>query len=89
MKVVYQARAMPKKFVAQRVVRCPPMCEEVDEARKVTDRVAEVLSSIGVRCTVFHDDTSTSQSQNLDTIVRAHNNAGPHDLDVSVHFNAL
>ena len=66
----------------------PPMCEEVDEARKVTDRVAEVLSSIGVGVTVFHDDTSTSQSQNLDTIVRAHNNAGPHDLDVSVHFNA-
>ena len=66
----------------------PPMCEEVDEARKVTDRVAEVLSSIGVGVTVFHDDTSTSQSQNLDTIVRAHNSAGPHDLDVSTHFNA-
>ena len=56
-------------------------------ARSLT-ACAEVLSSIGVGVTVFHDDTSTSQSRKSDTIVRSHNSAGPHDLDVSVHFNA-
>jgi len=62
---------------------------EVDEARKVVERLAEELRSRGVDVTVFHDNTSTSQGQNLDTIVSAHNHALPHELDVSVHFNAF
>jgi N-acetylmuramoyl-L-alanine amidase len=36
---------------------------------------------------VFHDNTSHSQSENLNTIVN-HHNAQARDLDVSVHFNA-
>ena len=61
----------------------PPQCDEVDEARKIVDRVAELLG-----CVKFHDNTSTSQSQNLNTIVAWHNNQ-TRDLDTSIHFNAF
>ena len=62
--------------------------DEVDEARKVVDRLAEELATRGVDVVTFHDDTSTSQSQNLNTIVAAHN-CEDRDLDISVHFNAF
>jgi N-acetylmuramoyl-L-alanine amidase len=61
--------------------------DEVDEARRVVTRVAELWSAAGVSVKTFHDDTSTTQSQNLQTIVNYHN-AQARDLDVSVHFNA-
>jgi N-acetylmuramoyl-L-alanine amidase len=61
--------------------------DEVDEARRVVDRVAQLLADVGVSCKTFHDNTSTSQSTNLNTIVNYHN-AQTRDLDVSVHFNA-
>jgi N-acetylmuramoyl-L-alanine amidase len=61
--------------------------DEVNEARKVTDQVARKLTARGVDVKVFHDDTSTSQNQNLNTIVNFHNKQ-KRDLDVSVHFNA-
>ena len=61
--------------------------DEVDEARRVVERVAEMLDDRGVDVTVFHDDTSKTVSENLDTIVNFHN-AQARDLDVSVHFNA-
>jgi N-acetylmuramoyl-L-alanine amidase len=61
--------------------------DEVDEARKVVDSVAEILRSNGVVVEVFHDDTSTTQSENLETIVDWHN-AQNRQLDISVHFNA-
>jgi N-acetylmuramoyl-L-alanine amidase len=61
--------------------------DEVDEARKVTTAVAKMLQSAGVGVKEFHDDTSTTQSQNLKTIVDYHNRQS-RDLDVSVHFNA-
>ena len=60
---------------------------EVEEARRVVERVAEMLKARGVEVTVFHDNTSTTQSQNLDWIV-SHHNGCERDLDVSVHFNA-
>jgi len=60
----------------------PPQLDEVNEARRIVDRVAETLG-----CPKFHDNTSTSQSQNLDAIVAWHNKQ-TRDLDVSVHFNA-
>ena len=62
--------------------------DEVDEARRVVGRVAEYLTEAGVDVVEFHDDTSTTQSENLDRIVDFHNSQGEHDLDVSVHFNA-
>ena len=61
--------------------------DEVDEARRVVERVADGLAVRGVDVKVFHDETSHSQNENLDTIVNYHN-AQTRDLDVSVHFNA-
>jgi N-acetylmuramoyl-L-alanine amidase-like protein len=61
--------------------------DEVDEARKVVEGVAEKLRDRDVDVKVFHDDTSYSQNVNLETIVNYHN-AQNRDLDVSVHFNA-
>jgi N-acetylmuramoyl-L-alanine amidase len=61
--------------------------DEVDEARKVVNRVAEMLAGAGVKTEVFHDDVSTGQSENLERIVAFHNGE-ERDLDVSVHFNA-
>lgn len=65
----------------------PPYLDEVDEARKVVNRVAELWNANGVGVEFFHDDTSTSVNQNLSTIVNWHN-ARSRDYDVSVHFNA-
>jgi N-acetylmuramoyl-L-alanine amidase len=62
--------------------------DEVDEARRVVDRAAEILPRLGVDVTVFHDDVSDDQSENLNRIVDFHN-AQARDLDVSVHFNAF
>jgi N-acetylmuramoyl-L-alanine amidase len=61
--------------------------DEVDEARKVVEAVASNLRKAGVTVDTFHDDTSTTQDENLATIVNFHN-AQQRDLDVSVHFNA-
>jgi hypothetical protein len=62
--------------------------DEVDEARKVVNRVTDILNGMGVQTIKFHDDVSTTQSQNLDRIVDFHN-AQTRDWDVSVHFNAF
>jgi len=61
--------------------------DEVDEARRVVNRTAELLQKAGVWVSVFHDDVSTSQSENLDRIVNFHNDQD-RKLDISVHFNA-
>jgi N-acetylmuramoyl-L-alanine amidase len=65
----------------------PPQLDEVDEARKVVETVADFLRARGVATGTFHDNTSHDQSTNLHTIVAWHN-AQARDLDVSVHFNA-
>ena len=61
---------------------------EVDEARRVVDRVATLLEARGVVTHVFHDNVSTSQGENLDRICDWHNSFREDHLDVSVHFNA-
>jgi N-acetylmuramoyl-L-alanine amidase len=61
--------------------------DEVDEARRVVEQVADLLLKSGLGVKTFHDDISTTQSQNLETIVDFHNEQD-RDLDVSVHFNA-
>jgi N-acetylmuramoyl-L-alanine amidase len=63
------------------------LIDEVDEARKVVPEVAAHLRDMGHEVVEFHDDTSTTQDQNLKTIVNFHNSQD-RDLDVSVHFNA-
>jgi len=61
--------------------------DEVDEAIRVMNRVAAILKDAGHEVSTFTDTTSTSQNQNLETIVD-HHNSKTRDLDVSVHFNA-
>ena len=59
---------------------------EVTEARKVVDRVYEIIKASGKQCYKYHD-TSSSSTQNLINIVNWHN--GFKDgVDVSIHFNA-
>lgn len=68
----------------------PPQVDEVDEARRIVDRVAELWKDMGHDIFVFHDNTSYDQSTNLHTITDAHNHSfggKGHDLDVSVHLN--
>lgn len=62
--------------------------DEVDEARRVVDDSADVMEDLGVKVTVFHDDVSNDQDENLKRIVDFHNAQGAHDLDISVHFNS-
>jgi N-acetylmuramoyl-L-alanine amidase len=64
-----------------------PYNDEVDEVRKIVDRVNELLHVAQIQCVKFHDDVSTSQSENLNRIVNWHNQQS-RDLDVSVHLNA-
>ena len=64
--------------------------DEVDGGRltEVVEKLAGDLVMRGVEVRTFHDYTSTTQDQNLKTIVDWHNAQGPHDLDISCHFNA-
>ena len=65
---------------------------EVTEARRVTNKVAEYLRKMSVKVNVIHDDVSKTKAQNITNgkssyIVKQHN-ATSRELDVSVHFNA-
>lgn len=66
----------------------PKGLEEVVQARRVTNKVSEYLKQLGCTVHTFHDDTSTSQNQNINTIVKYHNSKS-RKLDISVHFNAF
>lgn len=62
--------------------------DEVDESRRVTDRVAELLRGVsGVNIRAFHDDKSGSVGSNLAAINSFHGQRA-NDRHVSVHFNA-
>ena len=62
--------------------------DEVTEARRVTDRVAEILQGAGENVTTFHDNTTPRGGSTVNTI-NAFHNGQTRDLDVSVHFNAV
>ena len=66
----------------------PPQLDEVNEARRVVERIADFVKDTGISVETFHDDTSHDQSTNLHTITNWHNSKS-RDLDVSVHFNAF
>jgi N-acetylmuramoyl-L-alanine amidase len=66
----------------------PPCLDEVNEARRVVEQLAEELQARGVEVLTYHDDVSTTQNENLNRIVDWHN-GHIRDLDVSVHFNAF
>ena len=59
---------------------------EVTEAKRVVDRVAELIRANGGTCYKYHD-TASSSSVNLANIVNFHNKYKD-GIDVSVHFNA-
>uniref|UniRef100_A0A973VZL6 Uncharacterized protein n=1 Tax=Bradyrhizobium septentrionale TaxID=1404411 RepID=A0A973VZL6_9BRAD len=40
--------------------------DEVDEARRVVERLADMLEARDIDVTVFHNDVSQSQSENLE-----------------------
>jgi hypothetical protein len=61
--------------------------DEVDEARRVVEHLADELRARDVRVVTYHDDVSQSQNENLNRLVDFHNSQ-PRDLDLSVHFNA-
>jgi N-acetylmuramoyl-L-alanine amidase len=60
---------------------------EVAEATRVVDAVAEKLRAAAVQVETFHDTTSTNSNDNLNKIVNWHNGRS-RDLDISCHFNA-
>src|SRR5262245_13906850 len=64
----------------------PPQMDEVDEARRIVDKIAGYLRQANVPVQVVKDDVSTTQSANLNYLVN-HHNALTRDLDVSVHMN--
>lgn len=74
------------QFVRGAVGPSPWGLDEVNEARKVVNRVAQMLDANGHRVVTFHDNTSRDKDTNLKTIVNFHNSQR-RQLDVSVHFN--
>src|SRR5215831_10317421 len=65
----------------------PPQVDEVDEARRIVERVASYLDQADIEWVdTFHDDTSHDQGTNLTTICNWHNRQD-RELDVSVHLN--
>jgi len=76
------------KYVQGAIGPKPWGLNEVDEARRVVDQVTKLLKTQNVGVVSFHDDVSKTQDENLDRIVDFHNAQGPHECDVSVHFNA-
>lgn len=70
-------------------INCQGMSDiinEVTEARRIVDRVYDIVRASGKTCYKYHD-TSSSSSQNLVNIVNFHNKYSQ-GVDVSIHFNA-
>lgn len=70
-------------------INCQGMSDvinEVAEARKVVDRVSEIIKASGKTCYKYHD-AAYSSSENLANIVKFHNQYKS-GIDVSIHFNA-
>lgn len=62
--------------------------DEVNESRRIVNRVVELLRSAGVSVSHFHDETSTTVTANLNAITAWHNSR-QRTVDVSVHLNAF
>ena len=61
--------------------------DEVTEARRVTDRVSEILKEMGIKVNTYHENTAKNKTDNLNTIIKHHNSTS-REKDVSIHFNA-
>jgi len=62
--------------------------DEVTEARRVTDRMSELIRQTGVNVITFHENEARNARDNVNNIINFHNEQ-TRDLDVSVHFNAV
>lgn len=62
------------------------LLDEVEEARKVVNRVVDILKANKISTIKIEDNVSKSQAENLSYLVRQHN-ASKRKVDVSVHFN--
>lgn len=60
--------------------------DEVQQARKLVDAIAKALKGT-MTVNVFHDNTSKTQTENINTIVKYHNGTN-RVADYSVHLNA-
>lgn len=76
------------KYISGAVGPQPWGLHEHNEAVKVVNETAAVLREMGHTVLTFEDTTSRDQNTNLSTIVNWHNAQGPHDLDLSIHFNS-
>ena len=72
---------------AKHVAGAIGIISEVENARLVTEKVASELREMGNTVYTYHDNTSDTQSENLDAIVAAHESY-QRDYDISVHFNS-
>jgi len=70
----------------QKIQGASAIINEVTEARRVVSAVTKDLRERKATVVEFHDNTSTTQATNINTIVAWHN-AQTRDLDVSIHFN--
>ena len=61
--------------------------DEVAEARKVVNRVGEILKELNEEVNIYHDNTSKTKTTNVNNIVKYHNST-VRDKDISIHFNA-
>lgn len=61
--------------------------DEVDEARRMVQRIATIMREMGATVVEFYENEATTQSENLAAIVDEHNSHA-RQLDISVHFNA-
>lgn len=61
--------------------------DEVDQARRVVNRVEQLCKEMGDPIIVFHENVATSVNGNLSNIVSFHNSKN-RTLDVSIHFNS-
>jgi len=60
--------------------------DEVEQARKITDAIAKALQGT-MQVNVFHDNTSKTQTENINTIVKYHNST-QRTADYSIHLNS-
>jgi|GEM_PF-1097773 len=62
------------------------LVKEVEEARKITDRIANLVDDV-MTVAKFHDNTSRTQRDNINTIVAWHNKQN-RKADYSIHLNS-
>ena len=63
------------------------LIDEVEEARRVTDRLRDILKDSGIDVIIFHENEARKQRDNVNAIINFHN-SHTRDLDVSIHFNS-